>query len=53
MSIQRQLTNERMSQVVVHNGTVYLSGQVGDDMTAGTDPRGSEQYRALARPGRY
>lgn len=27
MSIQRQLTNERMSQVVVHNGTVYLSGQ--------------------------
>ncbi|MFL6607649.1 MAG: RidA family protein, partial [Pseudomonas sp.] len=32
MAIQRQLTNDRMSQVVVHNGTVYLAGQVGDDM---------------------
>ena len=31
MSIQRQLTNERMSQIVIHNGTVYLAGQVGDD----------------------
>jgi len=35
MSIQRQLTNERMSQIVAHNGTVYLSGQVGDNMSAG------------------
>lgn len=32
MSIQRQLTNERMSQIVTHNGTVYLSGQVGNDL---------------------
>jgi len=31
MSIQRQLTNERMSQIVAHGGTVYLAGQVGDD----------------------
>ena len=30
MSIQRQLTNERMSQIVSHNGTVYLSGYVAD-----------------------
>ena len=36
MSIQRQLTNERMSQIVTHNGTVYLAGQVGDDMNAGS-----------------
>ena len=34
MAIQRQLTNERMSQIVTHNGTVYLSGKVGDDMNA-------------------
>ena len=36
MPIQRQHTNERMSQIVVHNGTVYLAGQVG-----GTCPRAS------------
>ena len=29
MSITRQQTNQRMSQIVTHNGTVYLSGQVG------------------------
>lgn len=33
MPIQRQHTNERMSQIVVHNGTVYLAGQVGEDMS--------------------
>lgn len=37
MSIQRQLTNERMSQIVSHNGTVYLAGQVGDDFDAGIE----------------
>ena len=31
MSIQRIETNARMSQVVVHNGVAYLSGQVGSD----------------------
>ena len=31
MSIQRFETNARMSQVVVHNGVAYLSGQVGKD----------------------
>lgn len=29
MSITREQTNQRMSQIVTHNGTVYLSGQVG------------------------
>lgn len=28
MAVQRLLTNERMSQIVTHNGTVYLAGQV-------------------------
>ena len=37
MAIQRQLTNERMSQIVSHNGTVYLAGQVGDDFDAGIE----------------
>ncbi|MFE1598681.1 RidA family protein [Methylobacterium sp. ID0610] len=30
MSIQRIETGTRMSQAVVHNGTVYLAGQVGE-----------------------
>ncbi|MCO7515363.1 RidA family protein [Pseudomonas guariconensis] len=42
MPIQRQLTNERMSQIVVHNGTVYLAGQVGDDMDAGIEQQTRE-----------
>jgi enamine deaminase RidA (YjgF/YER057c/UK114 family) len=42
MAIQRQLTNERMSQIVTHNGTVYLSGQVGDDMNAGVEQQTRE-----------
>lgn len=42
MAIQRQLTNERMSQIVVHSGTVYLAGQVGDDMNAGVEQQTRE-----------
>ena len=30
MSITRIDTGPRMSQAVIHNGTVYLAGQVGD-----------------------
>ena len=29
MTIERRHSNQRMSQSVVHNGTVYLAGQVG------------------------
>lgn len=28
--IQRHHTNDRMSQIVAHNGTIYLAGQVGE-----------------------
>lgn len=31
MSVQRLHTNRRMSQVVIHQNTVYLAGQVADD----------------------
>ncbi|QQP91824.1 RidA family protein [Skermanella rosea] len=34
MSIQRFKIGPRMSQVVVHNDTVYLAGQVAEDTTA-------------------
>lgn len=33
MTIVRQGTGPRMSQSVVHNGVVYLAGQVGDGAT--------------------
>lgn len=34
MSIARQKTNQRMSQIVIHDNTVYLAGQVADDSAA-------------------
>ncbi len=34
MSITRHHTNQRMSQIVVHDDTVYLAGQVADDANA-------------------
>ncbi|KAF0862188.1 RidA family protein [Pseudomonas sp. LD120] len=49
MSIQRQLTNERMSQIVVHGNTVYLSGQVGDDMQAGIEQQTRETLTNIER----
>jgi enamine deaminase RidA (YjgF/YER057c/UK114 family) len=30
MALQRFETNSRMSQMVIHNETIYLAGQVGD-----------------------
>lgn len=32
--IQRYDTGPRMSEMVVHNGTVYLAGQIADDAAA-------------------
>lgn len=49
MAIQRQLTNDRMSQIVVHNGTVYLSGQVGDDMNADVEQQTRETLVNIER----
>lgn len=43
MSIKRQHTNKRMSQIVIHQNTLYLAGQVAadDDLDkdAGTQTR--------------
>lgn len=49
MSIQRQLTNERLSQIVVHSSTVYLAGQVGDDMSAGIEQQTRETLANIER----
>jgi len=34
MDIVRHHTSPRMSQIVEHNGTIYLAGQVADDKNA-------------------
>ena len=34
MSISRMHTTERASKIVIHNGVVYLSGQVAEDPAA-------------------
>ncbi|TBV13738.1 RidA family protein [Stutzerimonas kirkiae] len=49
MPIQRLHTNERMSQIVVHQGTVYLAGQVGDDMSAGIEQQTRETLAHIER----
>jgi enamine deaminase RidA (YjgF/YER057c/UK114 family) len=46
MTIQYQDSNTRMSQVTIHNGTVYLAGQVPADASA--DMRGQTE-QVLAR----
>ena len=52
--IKRIETGPRMSQAVVHNGTVYLAGQVGepgDDVTAQTKTTLAEIDALLAAAG--
>jgi len=54
MDIKRFETGPRMSQAVVHNGTVYLAGQVGkagDDVTTQTKQALGEVDRLLALAG--
>lgn len=46
MSVTYYESNTRMSQVAIHNGTVYLAGQVPADATA--DMRGQTE-QVLAR----
>ncbi|MDH0745923.1 RidA family protein [Pseudomonas sp. GD03842] len=49
MSVQRQLTNERMSQIVAHNGTLYLAGQVANDLNAGIEQQIRETLGNIER----
>ena len=49
MSVQRQLINERLSQIVTFNNTVYLAGQVGDDMAAGIEQQTRETLNSIER----
>ena len=47
MSIRRLRTNQRMTQIVIHGNTVYLSGQVGEDMGAGVEQQTRETLEAV------
>ncbi len=49
MPIQRLHTNARMSQIVVHGSTVYLAGQVGEDMNAGIEQQTRETLENIER----
>lgn len=37
MEIKRLYVGKRMSEVAIHNGTVYLAGQVADDASQGIE----------------
>lgn len=39
MTISRMETTERMSKIVVHNGTIYLCGQVADNTEESVGPQ--------------
>jgi len=47
MPIQRLHTNNRMSQIVINRGTVYLAGQVADDLSAGIEQQTRETLAAI------
>ena len=45
--IFRDDTNQRMSQIVVHNNTIYLSGQVGDKNSKDVTTQTSEVLKKI------
>ena len=49
MPIQRLHTNARMSQIVINGNTVYLAGQVGEDMSAGIEQQIRETLDNIER----
>lgn len=49
MPIQRLHTDARMSQIVIHGNTVYLAGQVGEDMSAGVEQQTRETLDNVER----
>ena len=55
MTIQRHKVGKRLSEIVVHNGTVYLAGEVPDDasldITAQTQQVLSKIEKALIQVG--
>jgi len=49
MSIQRLHVGPRMSEVAIHNGVVYLAGQVADDPSLDIEGQTGQVLAAIAR----
>lgn len=47
MTIQRQQTNQRMSQSVTHQGSIYLSGQVAENVDADIEQQTLETLQKI------
>ena len=47
--IIRDDTNQRMSQIVVHNNTIYLSGQVGNKNSMDVTTQTSEVLKKIEK----
>lgn len=47
MSITRIDAGKRMSQIVIHNATVYLAGQVADDLDGNIEKQTREVLAAI------
>ncbi len=49
MTIQRQQTNKRMSQSVAHQGSIYLSGQMADNIDADIEQQTLETLQKIQK----
>lgn len=49
MPIQRLRTETRYSEIVIHNGTVYLTGQLADDFAGDIDRQTRETLATIER----
>ena len=53
MSIQRLHVEKRYSEVVIHNGTVYLAGQLADDFGGDIREQTRQTLANILKKGRY
>jgi len=49
MAIQRLHTETRYSEAVIHNGTVYLAGQLADDLSGDIRQQTRETLASIER----
>jgi enamine deaminase RidA (YjgF/YER057c/UK114 family) len=49
MSIRRLHSDSRLSQIVIHGSTVYLAGQVADDLETGIEQQTRETLANIER----
>ena len=52
MAIERFHENDKMSKYVIHNGTVYMSGQVADDPSQDFELRSPSSRLSNPRPAK-